>query len=512
MHDWKSVGQLVGAFGGNWMRLGTAIIGLALVSLLRRLLPPEQRQRSAPTAVLLSIGLLLGLFGLLLASSGTQTSTTGKVVGLLATFFVALGAVNLIILLVFEVVPRHSRIRLPTILRDIIQMVSLVVILFGALSTSGAANLVSFITTSAVLTAVVGLALQSTLSNLFAGVVMHMDRTMSEGDWIQLGTRTGSIAEIRWRSTVLRTTDGDNLIVPNAQLLSQEVYNFSRPLPRHRLWVRVTFSYRHPPTEVKEVLTAAARSTPGVLPQPAPDCLPVEFGDSGVIYALRFWVADVSHRVEIEGEVRSRIWYAAQRAVLEIPFPMRNVQLFEPGRAEARRLPPDLGVTPSAGAVLEGIDLFANLDPADREQLAQNMRLVRFGAGEPIIRQGEPGDSLFIIIKGDVLVSLSASGIDQSVTNLRPGDLFGEMSLLTGEPRSATCSARSDVVCYVVDHRALKPLLSQRPQLAEHLSSVLLSRQATLEKKGGELSARAAARADHRNRLLGRIRSFFELR
>src|SRR6185436_12286992 len=113
----------------------------------------------------------------------------------------------------------------------------------------------------------------------------------------------------------------------------------------------------------------------------------------------------------------------------------------------------------------------AELDPGDRELLAQSMRLVRFGAGEPIIRQGEPGDSLFIIIRGDVLVSLSASGIDQSVTTLRPGDVFGEMSLLTGEPRSATCSARSDVVGYVVDHRALKPLLSQRPQLAEHLSS-----------------------------------------
>ena len=498
-------------FTGTWMRLATAAIGLIVVALLRRMLPPEQRHHGNGATVLLFLGLLLGLVAGLLASAGAQTSTTGRVVGLLATFFVALGAVNVGILLVFEVLPRRSRLRAPTIVRDIIQMISLVVIVFGALSGSGAANVVSFITTSAVLTAVIGLSMQTTLANLFAGVVLHMDRAISEGDWIQLGTRTGSIIDIRWRSTILRTTDGDNVILPNAQLLSNEVYNFSRPLPRHRLWVRVSLAYRHAPTEVRQVLAAAVRGTPGVLPEPAPDCVLLDFAENGITYAVRFWISDFGQRVEIEGDVRARIWYAAQRAGLDIPFPMHEAAIPTDVPTEvSRTIAPD---APAAGTLLGQIDLFGVLEPADRERLAAGMRLLRFGAGETIISQGEPGDSLFVISRGQVQVSLTASGIDQPVATLRAGDFFGEMSLLTGEPRTATCSARTDVVCYTIDHRALKPLLEQRPQLAEHLSSVIVSRQATLQKKGGELSARAAAlNGDQRNRLLARIRSFFELR
>jgi small-conductance mechanosensitive channel/CRP-like cAMP-binding protein len=509
----KDVGHLAisAPFSDTWMRLATATIGLVVVALLRRMLPAERRQQGSATTALLAIGLLLGLLAALLTSAGGPPSTTAKVVGVLATFFVALGVVNVGLLMVFEVVPRRSRLRVPGILRDILQMIALVVIVFAALSGSGAANIFSFITTSAVLTAVIGLALQGTLSSLFAGVVLRMDRSISQGDWIQLGSRTGSIVEIRWRSTILRTTDGDNVIVPNNYLLSQEVYNFSRPLPRHRMSVRVNFTYRHPPSEVRQVLSAAARSTPGVLAEPAADCVPIEFAENGITYAVRFWISDFAQRVEIEGEVRARIWYAAQRAGLEIPFRIREFQVEDMPRTDFRRLTPV--EVPDYGDLLGRIDLFATLEPTDRQRLAQSMRLLRFGAGEPIITQGEPGDSLFIIVSGQVLVTLSAGGIDQHVTTLRAGDFFGEMSLLTGEPRSATCSARDDVVCYTIDQRALKPLLEQRPQLAEQLTSVLVSRQATLGKKVDELSARAAARnGDRHNRLLTRIRAFFELR
>jgi small-conductance mechanosensitive channel/CRP-like cAMP-binding protein len=510
-----TVGQLAisSPFTGTWMRLATAVVGLVVVALLRRTLPPEQRHHGNGATVLLSLGLLLGLVALLLASAGAQASTTARVVGMLATFFVALGTINVGILLVFEVLPRRSRLRAPTILRDIIQMLSLVVILFGALSGSGAANVVSFITTSAVLTAVIGLSMQTTLANLFAGVVLHMDRALSEGDWIQVGSRTGHIVDIRWRSTILRTTDGDNVILPNSQLLSQEVYNFSRPLPKHRLWVRVALAYRHPPSEVRRVLAAAVRATPGILPDPPADCVLLDFTESAIIYAVRCWISDFAHRVDIEGEVRARIWYAAQRAGLDIPLPTREpvADGAGTGTGATGRLPPS--DIPAGRALLEQLDLFVNLEAPDRERLAQSMRLLCFGTGEPIITQGEPGDSLFIIARGQVQVSLAASGIEQVVATLRTGDFFGEMSLLTGEPRAATCSALTDVVCYTIDHRALKPLLAQRPQLAEHLSSVLVSRQAALEEKGGELSARAAARTrDQRKRLLTRIRAFFELR
>jgi len=496
-----------GAFTGTWMSIGTTVGALLAVVLLRRLLPRPDRQQGAATLILLLVGLLLGFSRLVFVAAGADMSTSGRVVNVLTTFFVALGVVNTAVLFLFEVVPARTRLRLPVILRDLVQMLAFVVILFGSLSQSGLANFVSFITTSAVLTAVVGLALQSTITNLFAGIVLHMDGALNVGDWVQVGTRVGRISQIRWRSTILRTTDGDNVIVPNGQFTIHDVYNYSRPTSKHRLTVKVAFSYQHPPNEVRQLLVVAARGAPGVIAEPVPDAFATDFAENGMVYVVRFWIDDFVRAPEIEGEVRSRIWYAARRSGLEIPYPTRNVHVLSSTTAGAMDAD-----TPERVAALRRIDLFAGLEPADLELLARGVRKVRFAAGEPIIRQGESGDSLFIIAQGDVLVSLGQGGINQSVTTLKAGDFFGEMSLVTGEPRSATCTARTDVLCYVIDHDAFKGLLGERPQVAEQLSAILTSRQAALEKKGGELSARAALANEQRSKLLAKIRSFFDLR
>jgi CRP-like cAMP-binding protein len=333
-----------------------------------------------------------------------------------------------------------------------------------------------------------------------------MDSSLNVGDWVQVGTRVGRISQIRWRSTILRTTDGDNVIVPNGQFTVHEVYNYSRPTSRHRVSLKVAFAYHHPPNEVRQLLVVAARGAPGVMPEPLPDAFPTDFGENGMVYVVRFWVDEFVRVPEIEGEVRSRIWYAARRSGLEVPYPTRNVHVLTSATASSDS---DL---PERVSALKRIDLFAGLQASDLELLAQGVRKVRFASGEPIIRQGESGDSLFLIVQGDVLISLGQGGINQSVTTLKAGDFFGEMSLMTGEPRSATCTARTDVLCHVIDHAAFKALLSERPQVAEQLSGILTTRQAALEKKGGELSARAALANEQRSRLLAKIRSFFDLR
>jgi small-conductance mechanosensitive channel/CRP-like cAMP-binding protein len=494
-------------FTGAGMSLVTALGALVVLIFLRRLLPAENRDHGGVLKIFLAIGALLAFLRLALLTLGVEPAATGRMLTMLSTFFVAMGVIGTAVLGVFEILPSRANIRFPLLLRDLVLVLGFVVVIAGVLGQSGV-DVASLVTTSAVLTAILGLALQSTLTNVLAGILLHVDRSLGVGDWVQFGQRKGCITEIRWRSTVLRTTDGDTVIIPNAQITAQEVYNFSRPLPRHRAQVRISFHYRHPPNEVRRVLVEAARSAPEVLTEQTPDCFPVEFGESAIVYQLRYWIDRFDRDADIKGEVLARVWYAAQRAGLEIPYPIRTIH--NPGaKHEAAR-----GSQPSEErlSAIAKVDLLSTLEPGEREQLARGLHEKRFAAGEAILRQGQPGDSMFIIASGRVQVSLGQSNLNTTLASLAAGDFVGEMSLMTGEPRSATCLAATDVLCYELDHATLQSVLTSRPAIADQMSAVLAARQMHLVRKGDEISAQAAARAQEHHRALGdKIRRLFNL-
>lgn len=303
---------------------GSLLTLLLLVAtfLVRRTLPPEQRMRSTAPLWFLSLALLLSVSATVALKFGAYT-----VWGLLSFFnllSLLVGVTSLIGIVIFDVVLTRTRFRVPSLVRDLIHLSILGVIVLTILYQRGLDPL-SLLTTSAVLTAVIGLALQNTIANIFAGLALHLDRTLGINDWIKVGDNVGRIAEIKWRSTLLWTEDGDLLILPNGQLLDAEVLNLSRPDNVQREQITVGFHYRHPPNEVKPILLDAARSTPGVLIDPKPDCILTDFADSAITYTLRYWIKDYTHHATIESDVRTQVWYAAQRAGLEIPFPIRTL-------------------------------------------------------------------------------------------------------------------------------------------------------------------------------------------
>jgi len=496
-------------FTGAGMSLVTAVVALVVLVALRRMLPRESRDHGSVLKIFLAVGALLALARLALVTVGVGHLAVGRVPAMLSTFFVAMGVIGTVVLGVFEILPARVNVRFPVLLRDLVLVISFVVVLFGVLGQSGV-DVASLVTTSAVLTAILGLALQSTLTNVLAGILLHVDRSLGVGDWVQFGPRKGCITEIRWRSTVLRTSDGDTVIIPNAQLTTQEVSNFSRPLPRHRAEVHVGFHYRHPPNRVRQILVEAARQSPGVLTDQDPDCLPIEFGESAVVYALRYWIDRFDRDTDIKGEVLARVWYAAQRAGLEIPFPIRTV--LQQG-AQVQSLAPDDGARLAQRiAALGQVDLFSALTVDEVRLAARGLTEKRFAAGEAILRQGQPGDSMFIIAEGRVHVSLGQADINTTLASLGAGDFVGEISLLTGEPRSATCLAATDVLAYELGHATLQGLLVARPAIADQMSALQAARQEGLARKGGEISALAANRAtEHRRDLREKLRHFFDL-
>jgi small-conductance mechanosensitive channel/CRP-like cAMP-binding protein len=503
IRGWELLQQVAGAEARPGVVAALVALGV-LLALRWAVLTADRRRNTTFPITFLVLALVLHL-----GTAATGVTGTGRAaLHLLAIAFLALGGTGLLAVVFFDLV--LGRARVPSILRDLAQGLMLFVLLLVLLRRSGV-ELFSLVTTSAVVTAIIGLALQSTIANLFAGLTLPLERRLNIGDWVQVGGHVGRIGEISWRATSLVTKDGDTVVVPNAHLLASEVINYSKPTTLHRTSLRVGFHYRHPPNEARRVVLEAVRGTPEVLAAPEPDCFPVEFAESALTYAVRYWIADFERLEPIDGEVRARIWYAAQRAGLEIPFPIRSIVNVSP--TEARLLAQQAEEASERLAALARVDLFVPLDEEDRRLLAAGMRRVRFAAGEQIIRQGEAGDSLYVIHSGDIAVHLTLDGVHRQVARLGAGDFFGEMSLVTGEPRQASCTAITDVACYVIDHAVFRRLLDAKPKLAEDLSAVLVARQVTLDGEREGLSAEARTRraAEAQRNLLARIRGFFLL-
>lgn len=496
----------VADWSSSWVVLEWAAAALVAALVLPYLLPARRRHGGGAVRLVLALAV-----GLALAAAGAATTdmdTPGRILHLSAILALVCGLVGLAGLVLFDLLLPPMRVDVPSILRDVLQIVIAAVAVMVCLRLAGL-DVLPLMTTSAVLTAVIGLALQAPIANVFGGLALQLDRTLGQGDWIETGRHSGRIVEIGWRSTRIVTKDGDTLFLPNSQLLSGEVLNLSRPTGAHRTLVSFSVHNRHPPGAVRQLLVDAIRDVPGVLDYPPPDSVIADFADGAVVYAVRYWFTEFERDAAIASEVRARLWYAARRAELDPPPPATVVARppeAEPAKlADARRHEQAERV-----ALLRAVELLAPLDDAVRERLAGRMRRLNFTAGESIFHQGAAGDSLYLVDRGEVGVRIQVDGSTAEVARLGRGEFFGEMSLLTGEPRAASCVARTEA-CYVIDSAACEALLAERPEIAERLSATLSIRQAALEAEREGLSAAARGRldADQRSRILTRIRDLF---
>jgi CRP-like cAMP-binding protein len=369
---------------------------------------------------------------------------------------------------------------------------------------------VSLFTGSAVLTAVIGLSLRDTLGNLFAGLALQAQRPFVVGDWVQYGSdaaNVGQVLEINWRATRLVTADQVELVVPNAMLAQVPIINFSRPTARVRRSVIVYGPYAVPPPRVHRAVLAALADAPGVLADPPPSVATTGFDDRGIQYTIRFYVNEFSARGRAESAVRERLWYALHRGDVPLGTPTQDVRLHRgDGRAEAD------GAARRAAA-LGGVDFFAHLSDEERRRLAERSRYRPYAPGEVVIQQGEPGDELFVIESGEVAVSVEWPGGQREVARLGPGEFFGEMAALTGEPRHATVRATRECELLVVGKAALAQLFEESPELTQLMSMTIARRQAGLtDNLHGESTVMVPPQVNEQgNHLLQRIKEFFSV-
>jgi small-conductance mechanosensitive channel len=413
------------------------------------------------------------------------------------------------IVLLFRALVFHSQGQAPPRLLENILAVALYG--FGAVALarfSFGLELTPFLATSAVVGAVVGLALQDTLGNLFAGIALHTEAPFAVGDWIRLGEREGRVEQVSWRAMRLRTWLGDTLTVPNNDVARQTILNYSIPVGPHLRTITLGVGYAHPPDQVVEVLRQAIAGASGVPKEPAPRVRLLTYGDSAVQYEITYPTPSYVDYRRIESDIQRLVWYRFKRQGLTIPFPIRTVQI-ERSTTDSERRAALLRLE----RLLQTIDIFRPLVDGELHFAAERFQQTHYASDETIIAEDMPGDSFFIIARGEVEISRQRGEGRQVLARLGEGQFFGEMALLTGQRRTATVRAATDVELYVIDKRGFHDILTHKPEVAEDISTILSDRTEMLTQFAAETvdEVAPASKEDLRERILTRISRYFGL-
>ena len=473
--------------------IGAGVLLLALGHPRRERQPPRPPQ--APALVLPGARLRRSRRSSL-ASSALSPDMAARVLSV-NQLCLALAIINLIVVTAINPL-RADRVpeRFPNIVQD-----TIIIGLFLVVATVVMEE--KFLTTSAVGAVVIGFALQDTLGNMFAGLAIQVEKPFRVGHWITRRAvrgpgQRGDVArhqapheggQPRRPAQRLHREGGDR------QLLGADRADAARSRRRREL------------RRAAEPGEGGARSKRSATRRwrwraPAPDVLVVDFGASAVVYRVRFWINDFARDGAARDEVRSAIYYSLRRHGYEIPFPMQ-IEIprpEEPERASER--------IDRVSRILEPVPLFAPLAREERDELAARAVERLYGQGEKIVRQGDAGGSMFVVHRGRVRV-VEASG--RELAAFEAGGYFGEMSMLTGQPRSATVEAVEE--CQVVELTAasLREVALANPEVVTRISAVVAERQADLDRQKAEAAAGRPAIAETHRSLLTRIQEFLRL-
>src|SRR6266568_3040616 len=405
---------------------------------------------------------------------------------------------------------RRKQTPIPHFLREVVALVIFVVALLFVLSFGYHAEreLKGVVVTSGVLAVILGLAGQNLLGGIIAGMSLQINRPYKVSDWLKVGDTYGEVMEINWRSTRLRTNDGIYLDIPNNEIVKSTIVNLHYPTEVHAMRIRVGVDYSVPPNRVKDALMRATRNAELVLRDPPPKIFLVDFADHAVIYEIKFYMGNHAAINEVNDAIRTNVWYELKRQQITIPFPIRTLHL--------ERRPRDLGTEDQEQAreILRAEPLFQCLADEQLDALLEHSRLNHFGRGERVIVEGAEGDSMFVLLRGSANVSVAKNGAALDVGKLHSGDCFGEMSLLTGERRTATVRAAAD--CYVLEisKPVMGEVIRQSPECLNQLSELLAKRKMETEgiiEEAHLAQNEAAKQSEYSATFLRRLRTFFEL-
>jgi hypothetical protein len=292
------------------------------------------------------------------------------------------------------------------------------------------------------------------------------------------GDRVGQVIDINWRAVRLITLEREMLVIPHKVISGEVIRNFSQPQKLHAERVRIGFSYQDPPNLAKQVLKATALMTEGILAQPEPQILTLGYEDSSINYEVKFFIEDYAHVETIRDRFMTRVWYAAQRHNLSIPFPIRTLYHFHGPTAQNQ------SNNKKFQQSLQSIPAFVPIDKTQTNGHAIDRGIVlqHFGTGEKAIRQGDLSNALYIIISGNAVITTRDDwGRECEVLTLGAGEFFGVTTLFSDDPSTVSVTAINDLEVMMLPASVVTHTIERQPSFAREIGQMLELRRRAIQ-------------------------------
>jgi small-conductance mechanosensitive channel len=437
----------------------------------------QQRRNSQYKYVFRNIRtLLLPMFALWLAltriAGYEETENLPRIIASLADISAIIVGLSIVNAILFSNVSENSwQARTPKLLVDIVRMVLVAIGCACVLSFVWGVDLGKAAAALGVGSLVIGFAVAEPLGNVFAGLMLLLERPIMVGDWIKVGDVTGKVIEINWRAVHLRAFQMELLVVPNSVLAKQSFSNYSRPLKIHCEILNLGFSYNDPPNKVRFILFDLIENTTGVLKDPPPLVRVKNYGDYTIDYAVIFYVEDFSKLAAVRDAFMTRIWYAAQREGLTIPFPIATRINIDADAEQLKARPP----------ISQALQKFPLLKPLSEKQIREIESISlwkKYSQNEIVAGPGELLDGLYLVVSGRLrALEIRINGQETPVYEVNQGEIFGE-SVANSERRSSLkLIALEDMNCIIIPAEKLNDLILASPRFARELSQIIEARR-----------------------------------
>ncbi|NCA83142.1 MAG: mechanosensitive ion channel [Opitutae bacterium] len=413
---------------------------------------------------------------------------------------------------------------IPALLRGVLRVVVTALAGFAVLRFELGFNITPLLASTALVTAVVGFALQGVLGNLLAGMSLNLTGSLAHRDWVAIDDLEGRVEEMNWRETWLVTLENIPVRIPNSKVADARIRHLSRPAESRRCSLFVDASYDAAPDAVIAALLGAAKAVPQVCRTPEPAAFVLDYKSYGVGYELRIWLDDYPRRNPILGEVRRHVWYQFRRAGIEIPYPVtdqvlndfmaRAVAPASPAAedAEARRRAAGLLQSDFARTVLQGADGKLMVPAEELAAWAGRLPSQLYGCGETLFRQGDAGDCCFVVLSGSLMGRIRHRESGKETTfEVGAGAVVGEMSLMTGLPRMAEIQVTDTAELLRIPAPQFAELIGQHAGVVEQLSQLVSERAQQNRKQVEDLLAAGAPSMEQAISRDGILKRFWRL-